>query len=51
MKSEELTLIYGGVTINNSILNTLIRFVTTAYELGRSLGSAIRRSKDDIKCI
>lgn len=50
MTSEELVYVYGGVAINNSVLNTFIRFVTTVYELGRSLGSAIKRARTNNKC-
>ena len=50
MIEEELFSISGGASINTTLVNTVIRFITTALELGRSLGSAIRRGLEKTKC-
>ena len=38
------------VISSGTIINALVRSVTLALELGRSLGSAIRRAKEKKKC-
>lgn len=43
MNKEELLLIYGGAAISGAILNAVVRVVNAALEVGRTLGSAIRR--------
>lgn len=45
MKKEELVLIVGGSSITGTVLNAVIRAVNAALEVGRSLGTAIRRIK------
>ena len=50
MSNEELVKIYGGTLVNATILNTIIKFVSTSFEIGRALGSSIRRSLEGNKC-
>ena len=50
MKKEELINIKAGGTISGTIINALVRGVTFALELGRSLGTAIRRAKNKTIC-
>ena len=50
MIEEELYNIYGGSSVSTTLLNTFIRFISTSIELGRALGSAIRRSLEKTKC-
>lgn len=42
MNNHELNKIVGG-QISGSILNALSRFINTLFELGRSVGSSLRR--------
>ena len=42
MNKEELINVSGG-GISSTMINAFARGVTTIYELGRSLGSALRR--------
>ena len=42
LKKEEMSIIKGG-RISGAILTSLIRGISGLYELGRSLGSSIRR--------
>ena len=49
MEINELKKIKGGA-ISGTIINAIVRSVTLALELGRSLGSALRRLKDKNKC-
>ena len=41
---------YGGLSINASVLNALARGITTILELGRSLGTALKRSISGSMC-
>lgn len=47
---EKLEEIHGGVSITGAFINALARGVEVLLELGRSLGSAFRRSKDNNLC-
>ena len=41
---EELFIITGGINFSGSIINAIISGAKVVLELGRSLGSSIRRS-------
>ncbi len=43
LNSEELLKINGGASITGALLNAVVRVVNVALEVGRTLGSAIRR--------
>ena len=49
MTSEELIQIKGGA-ISGTIINGIIKAFSIALELGRSLGTALRRYKDKKLC-
>lgn len=46
----ELTKIYGGVSVTGTMMNSFIKGIELVIDLGRSLGSAIRRWSDDCMC-
>lgn len=48
MSSEELLSVKGGVS--STLYNTLLRFITTSFELGRTVGSIIRRAIEKDVC-
>lgn len=50
MRREELVLIIGGSSISGTVLNAVIRAVNAALEVGRSLGTAIRRIRTRQVC-
>jgi hypothetical protein len=50
MKKEELVLVVGGSSLSGTVLNAVIRAVNVAFEIGRALGSAIRRIKSGQRC-
>ena len=50
MSEGELIQIKGGVGFNASIVNALVRFVNSSLELGRTLGTIIRRSMNKNMC-
>lgn len=50
LKNEELKQIQGGANITGTLITSLARGLEVILELGRSLGSAFRRSKDNTLC-
>jgi hypothetical protein len=40
----------GALTLNGTIINSLIRYVNVFFEIGKALGSAIRRNKSGSIC-
>lgn len=50
MTNQELINVVGGATINASWLNALARGIEVVYNLGRSLGTAIRMIVKKTKC-
>ena len=49
MKTEELVSVKGGA-INTSVVNSVVKAISTALEFGRTVGSAIRRAIGGKKC-
>lgn len=43
LKKEELLLIQGGFSISGTLINSLVRGINVFLDLGRSVGTAIRR--------
>ena len=51
LKKEELLSISGGANLlTAAFLNSISRAITTLVDLGRSLGTSIRRSLDGKVC-
>ena len=50
LSKEEAVRIYGGVNLSGRIVNAFLKGVDIILELGRSLGSAIRRIQDHNVC-
>jgi hypothetical protein len=50
LKNNELLKIEGGLTISGSLISSLVRGINIVLELGRSLGTAIRRVVDGSIC-
>ena len=50
LTNEQLEGIKGGVNITGTFINALVRGIDVLLDLGRSLGSAIRRSRDNTLC-
>lgn len=44
MEKNELLQIVGGINITGAFLNYLVKGINTFMDLGRSVGSAIRRA-------
>lgn len=49
LKDEELINISGG-SISASMINYLVKGIEAIFELGQSLGTAIRRTKENKIC-
>ena len=50
IKESESYLIEGGLSISGTLINSLTGGVKIILELGRSLGSALRRGSDGKMC-
>ncbi|MEE3342932.1 MAG: hypothetical protein VZS44_02460 [Bacilli bacterium] len=50
LTNEQLIIIKGGAGLNSSMLNALIRTVSTLFTLGQAVGSAIRRGTSKKYC-
>jgi len=50
LTKEELLKLYGGGNITGAFLSSLIKGINIILELGRSLGSAIRRGTGGKLC-
>lgn len=50
IENEKLNEIKGGINITGSFISAIVRGIDVILELGRSLGSAFRRSKDNNLC-
>ena len=50
LKKQELLKIDGGATISGTLLNAIAKLITTVFDIGRAIGSAISMSKSGRKC-
>lgn len=50
LSKKELLEVEGGTSINSTLLTALVKGATIFLELGRSLGSAIRRTFNKKSC-
>lgn len=51
LDKEKLLLIKGGAsTLNGTLINSIVRGITAFIDLGRSLGTAIRRLLNNNIC-
>ena len=50
LNDNQLLYIKGGAGLNSSMLNALIRTVSTLFTLGQAVGSAIRRGTSRKYC-
>ena len=49
-EKEELLQIVGGINITGTLINALYKGINTIMDIGRSLGSAIRRAIGGMMC-
>ena len=50
MNKNELKNIYGGVSFTSSVLNAIVKSVTSISDIGRRIGSALVRYKNGTLC-
>ncbi len=50
MTELELTYIKGGAKISGTIINAAVRLFNLALDLGRTIGSSIRRTEENKVC-
>ena len=50
MIESELKYIKGGTKISGTIINAAVRLFNLVFELGRTIGSSIRRSDENKVC-
>lgn len=50
LKTNELLQIVGGISISAALINSLVRGANLILEIGRSVGSAIRRGQTGKIC-
>lgn len=50
LNQKELINIYGGLSISNTLFSTILKFVNFTLDLGKTVGSVIRRGKEKTFC-
>ncbi len=50
LKNEELLRMEGGINISGTLLNSIYHVIESILDVGRSLGSALRRLHDGNVC-
>ena len=50
LKKQELLEIKGGINITGTLISSFVKGIEVVLDLGRSLGSALRRSNDNNLC-
>lgn len=50
LKDSELDSYIGGITFNATLVNAVVRGFTFILDLGRTIGTAIRRGLDGQAC-
>lgn len=50
LSNDELKQVVGGINLNNSLINAFSRIISVILDVGRSLGTSIRRIGEDNIC-
>jgi len=50
LNRKEMLVVNGGASINGTWINSFVRCVTIFFEIGQSLGTAIRRKMSGSIC-
>ena len=50
LNKQEMLQIDGGTTLNSTVMSTLLKSASVFLEIGRSLGTAIRRAVSSCVC-
>lgn len=50
MSKDELKTVYGGVNFTATLLSAIVKGITSIYDIGRRIGSALIRYKSGNVC-
>ncbi|NLL01833.1 MAG: hypothetical protein GX265_02295 [Mollicutes bacterium] len=50
LNKDELFHIYGGSTISGTLLNAIAKLISTLFDIGKAIGTAINMTKNQTKC-
>lgn len=50
LENNELLKIEGGINISGTLLNSIAKLISTIFDIGRAIGSAISMTKSGRKC-
>lgn len=50
LKNYEMLKIEGGLNISGTLLNSIAKLITTIFDIGKAIGSAISMTKSGKKC-
>lgn len=50
LENTEMLKIVGGINISGTLLNSIAKLLSTLFDVGRAIGSAIRMSKSGRRC-
>ncbi|MDD4705881.1 MAG: hypothetical protein PHS24_01530 [Bacilli bacterium] len=50
LKNVEMLKIVGGINISGTLLNSIAKLLSTLFDVGRAIGSAISMSKSRRRC-
>ncbi len=50
IKEYEMLKITGGINISGTLLNAVAKLITTIFDIGKAIGSALRMATSGRKC-
>ncbi|MDD2409173.1 MAG: hypothetical protein PHD03_00410 [Bacilli bacterium] len=50
LENTEMLKIVGGINISGTLLNSIAKLLSTLFDIGRAIGSAISMSKSGRRC-
>ena len=50
LNKNQLLSVVGGVSISGTLINSFVRGITAIFDIGRSIGTAIRRIRSGNIC-
>ncbi|MDD2238523.1 MAG: hypothetical protein PHH51_01380 [Bacilli bacterium] len=50
LENAEMLKIVGGINISGTLLNSIAKLISTIFDVGRAIGSAISMSKSKRRC-
>lgn len=50
LNNDQMLIVDGGVNISGTLLNAIAKLISTVFDVGRAIGSAINMAKTGRKC-